>query len=370
MLFKALFIVWLVVVAIQFVYYVLIFGKFSFQKNKQHKKIMPPISVVVCAKNEAENIKKYLPLLLQQNYPTYEVVLIDDASTDETAAIFESFRKQDNRIKIVKVVNNEAFWGNKKYALTLGIKATTYNHLLFIDADCYPNSTNWISEMASCFSKNKAIILGYGGYKKIKSSFLNKIIRYETMLTAIQYFGWALIGKPYMGVGRNLAYTKELFFKERGFQNHLQIRSGDDDLFVNGAATTQNTNICYTKESCTYSEPKKTVSEWFLQKRRHTSTAKYYKVFDKLQLGLFYITQLLFILIAFVLLFSGYEIKITALVILFRYLFTWVIVGFSAKKVNEIDLIYWFPIIEFVLVFTQLGLFFTNLLSKDTIRWK
>lgn len=102
-----------VVTLIQLVYYVFIFGKFSFSKSQKGTPKNVSVSVVVCAKNEAENVKKFVPLLLEQNYPNFELVLIDDASTDETRAIFEAFEKQDNRIKLVKVDNNEAFWETK-----------------------------------------------------------------------------------------------------------------------------------------------------------------------------------------------------------------------------------------------------------------
>src|SRR5690606_31531776 len=114
--------------------------------------------------------------------------------------LFEEFEKQDSRVKLVKVDNNEAFWGNKKYALTLGIKAAKYEYLVFTDGDCYPNSKNWITEMTSQFTQQKTIVLGYGAYTKVKNSLLNKIIRFETLLTATQYFGWAKVGKPYMAV--------------------------------------------------------------------------------------------------------------------------------------------------------------------------
>ena len=195
----------IVVVAIQLAYYLIIFGKFAFAKIQKSNPKRISISVIVCAKNEAENAIRFIPLLAEQDYPDYEIILIDDASSDHTLDIFEEFEKQYSNIRLVKVKNNEAFWGNKKYALTLGIKAAKKDYLLFIDADCYPASKDWITTMSSQFTMQKTIVLGYGAYEKIANSFLNKIIRFETMITAVQYFSWAKIGKPYMGIGRNLA---------------------------------------------------------------------------------------------------------------------------------------------------------------------
>lgn len=357
------------VVFIQLLYYVAVFGNFSFSKVVKTNPKRIPISVIVCAKNEAENIKKFVPLLLEQDYPEFEIVLIDDSSTDETLDLLEEFEKQDRRIKLVKVVNNEAFWGNKKFALTLGIKAAKHEYLLFTDADCYPNSNNWIKEMSSHFTMKKSIVLGYGAYEKIPNSFLNKLIRFETLLTATQYFGWAKTGKPYMGVGRNLAYKREEFFNVNGFIDHMKLRSGDDDLFINQASNKENTTICFSKESFTYSMPKTTYKDWFTQKRRHVSTATYYKQFDRLQLGLFFLSQLVFVLLSIILLISQFQWIFVLGIIAVRYTFAWISMGFAASKLNEKDTIYWFPFMEIALLFTHLNVFFTNLFSKP-VHWK
>lgn len=354
---------------IQLVYYVFLFGKFSFTKLQTPNPKKLSVSVIVCAKNEAENIQKYIPLLLSQNYPAYELVLIDDASSDETRDLFEAIEKQHNFVKLVKVDNNEAFWGNKKYALTLGIKAAKNEYLLFTDADCYPQSRNWIAEMTAHFTSTKTIVLGYGAYEKVKNSFLNKVIRFETLLTATQYFAWAKLGKPYMGVGRNLAYKKDEFFRVRGFMDHMQVRSGDDDLFINQAASGSNTDICFSEASFTYSMPKTKFKDWFNQKRRHVSTAKLYKPFDKFQLGLFFVSQFLFFVLAVLLLALQFQWMIVAGIIVLRYIFAWISLGFAAGKLKEKDVMYWFPFIEIFLIFTQLNVFITNLFSKP-VHWK
>lgn len=357
------------VVVIQFLYYVVFFGKFSFAKPQTTTPKRVPISVIVCAKNEEENVTNFVPLLAAQNYPDYEIVLIDDASSDETLEVFEAFEKQYANVKLVKVENNEAFWGNKKFALTLGIKAAKNEYLLFTDADCYPKTTEWIKEMSAQFTKEKTIVLGYGAYERIKGSFLNKIIRFETLLTATQYFSWAKLGKPYMGVGRNMAYKREEFFKTNGFIEHMKIRSGDDDLFINEASNSKNTTICFTPESFTFSKPKTTFKDWFTQKRRHVATAKHYKSFDRMQLAIFYGSQLLFIILPIILLAFQFQWIIVTSLIGFRYLFAWLSLGFSAGKLKEKDVMYWFPIIEIILIFTQLNVFITNTFSKP-VQWK
>ncbi|WP_286924621.1 glycosyltransferase [Flavobacterium sp. UBA4197] len=357
------------IIALQIFYYLIVFSKFAFAKPQKITPKRIPVSVIVCAKNEAENVTKFIPLLAEQNYPDYEIVLIDDASSDDTLEIFEAFEKQYTNVRLVKVQNNEAFWGNKKFALTLGIKAAKKEYLLFTDADCYPTSKDWIMNMTSQFTLHKTIILGYGAYEKIKGSFLNKIIRFETVLTAVQYFSWAKMGRPYMGVGRNLAYKREEFFKVNGFMDHMKIRSGDDDLFINQASNSKNTTICYAPESFTISAPKTTYSEWFKQKRRHVSTASFYKGFDKFQLGLFYFSQLFFFLLAIILLAFQFQWMIVCGLIVFRYIFTWITLGYASGRLKEKDVMYWFPVIELILIFTQLNVYFTNSISKP-VHWK
>ena len=156
------FYIFLFVLVCQFVYYGIIFSRFAFSKIKPSTQKNIPVSVIVCAKNEAENLNDFIPLILDQEYPQFELVLINDASFDESLEIMKNFKEKNPNIKIVDVKNIEAFWGNKKYALTLGIKAATHDFLLFTDADCKPVSKYWIKEMSSSFNNSRSIVLGYG----------------------------------------------------------------------------------------------------------------------------------------------------------------------------------------------------------------
>ena len=369
MLIEALFYLFAIIVSIQAVYYGFVLSKFTFSNTIETEPKNIPVSVIICAKNEAENLKQYLPSVIDQTYPNFEIVLVDDNSSDDTLEIMESFAEKHNNIKIVKVKPIDKFWGNKKYALTLGIKAASNNFLLFTDADCRPISKDWIKHMAAYFNSSKSLVLGYGGISMVKNSFLNKLIRYETVLTAIQYFSYAKIGMPYMGVGRNLAYRKDLFFENSGFMSHMHIKSGDDDLFVNQVANSDNTTICFNKESFTYSEGKSSFKDWLYQKRRHLVTSKYYKPKHKFLLGLFYVSQLLFWLLAIVLVALQIHLIWVLGMILFRLIIQQIILTKGAKKLDEGNLMLWIPFLDFFLVFSQLIIFTLNLISKPK-HWK
>lgn len=367
--FDVLFYCFLFIVLCQTVYYGIVFSSFAFSKVKSTTQKNIPVSVIVCAKNESDNLKEFIPLIIEQDYPQFEIVLINDASIDDSLEIMKSFKELHSNIKIVDVKNIEAFWGNKKYALTLGIKAATHDYLLFTDADCKPVSKHWIKAMSSNFSNTKTLVLGYGAYKKKKNSLLNKLIRFETVITAIQYFSYAKIGMPYMAVGRNLSYRKDEFFNANGFINHMDIRSGDDDLFVNQVATAKNTTTCFSQSSFTESIPEKSFKAWVKQKRRHVTTAKHYKSLHKFVLGLFYLSQIMFWILATVLLSFLIKWEIVLGLVIARFMLQYFIYGFSAKKLNEKDTIIWLPFLELFLIVTQFFIFISNLTSK-TDHWR
>ena len=344
------------------------FAKFSFHKiSAKTVHNNSPVSVLICAKNEAENLKKNIPSILSQDHPDFELILINDASSDETLEIMEEFQELDSRVQIVNVANNETFWGSKKYALTLGIKKAKHKKLVFTDADCVPSSNKWLSIIASEILENKELVLGYGAYKKEKG-ILNTIIRFETLMTATQYFSYALNGMPYMGVGRNLAYTSSLFFENKGFINHIKIASGDDDLFVNEVATKNNTAVNYNEEAFTISTPKNTWSSWITQKRRHVSAASHYKKFHKFILGLFFISNVLFWISAVLsFFFIAWEFALTIIAI--RFIIQSIVLGKAAYKLKEQNLIPFFLFLELFLIVGQIVIFIFNSVSKPT-QWK
>jgi cellulose synthase/poly-beta-1,6-N-acetylglucosamine synthase-like glycosyltransferase len=245
----------------------------------------PPLSVVICARNEAENLSKFLPAVLEQDYPSFEVVVVNDCSEDNSFDILGEMMKRYPHLKVSTIQKDPGFAHTKKLAMLIGIKAAKNDLLVFTDADCHPVSKLWLREVASAAAGKAELIIGYGGYIPEKG-ILNSYIRYETMFIAMQYFGMAMAGVPYMGVGRNLAYRRSYFFDRGGFGPHNHIMSGDDDLFVNRNATADNCSLMLSHDSFTLSVAQENIVAWAKQKRRHFSTAAYYRKNDKVRLAI------------------------------------------------------------------------------------
>ena len=327
-----------------------------------------PISVIICARNEQHKLVKNLPLILEQDYPDFEVVLVNDCSSDNSEELLRDLSLKYAHLKVLTIQEHSRYKHGKKFAVTLGIKAAKNEHLIFTDADCWPSGNNWLSRMQTNFSGKTEIILGYSPYQKFPG-FLNLVIRFETFFTALNYLSFALAGTPYMGVGRNMAYTKTLFFKGKGFASHMHIMSGDDDLFVNQNASSVNTIIEIHPETQIQTEPKKSFLAYLKQKMRHQGAGKMYKNSHKwmlsLQAGsaiLFYVTLIVLIMwqVQLVFLLSLYFFRLITQVIVYQKIF---------KKLACSDLLRWFPAFDFIYYFYVLALS-TVILFKKNIEWK
>ena len=338
---------------------------FNDQSNTEDARSLAGVSIVVCAFNEADHLNRHLKDLSEQNYPNYEIILVDDGSTDETLTIIKKFKEDFNSekrpIRILQIPPSET--AGKKHALGRGIEMARKEIILLTDADCTPNSPDWITRMVSHLHGPFEIVLGYGAYRKLKGSLLNKLIRYETLLTALQYFSYALQGQAYMGVGRNLAYKKSLFDKAGGFQSHLNVRSGDDDLFVNQVATSENIRVCDHPDAFTVSEPERKLSSWLRQKRRHITTSQHYRTRQKVKLGAFYLSQIGFYAGATVLLILKTAPLIVTGLILLRFAAFYLTIAGAAKKLQEKDLVPLAPLYEISIIFMQLYVFVANSFS-------
>ena len=283
--------------------------KLSSYRSKEHILDIEdkPVTIVVCAHNEIENLKVLIPKLLAQAYVDFEVVIVDDRSTDGSYEYLLEEQSKNKKLKMVRVEWTPEHVNAKKYALTLGIKGAKNDLLVLTDADCEPISYNWLKKMVSQFNGKTEFVLGFSYYRK-HPGFLNMFIRHETLQTAILYITMALLGMPYMGVGRNIGYKKSFFLSKKGFNKFLKVTGGDDDLFVNRYSTSKNTVVVLDPESVIMSEPKNKLSDFITQKIRHISVSKLYKFKHKFLIGLFSISKILFWITGLSLIFLTYNL--------------------------------------------------------------
>lgn len=359
---EILFFFFLFITLTQLFYYIFFFGRVAFYQLKSKSQSQQhPVSVIVCARDEDENLARNLPGLLVQSYPsTYEVVAINDNSLDDSKYILQELKKTFKSLNVVELTHEAMHIPGKKYPLSIGIREAKHEVLLLTDADCVPASEHWIEKMQNGYGDNIEIVLGYGAYHKRKG-VLNKLIRFETFHTALQYLSYALAGLPYMGVGRNLSYKKNLFLSNKGFSSINHVPGGDDDLFINKTATKKNTAVVIDPDAITRSIPKTTWSSWLKQKGRHYTTAKFYKPKHKFLLGLYFSTQFIFYPVFAAAIFL-YDWRLVLAVFGLRMIIQAFVLFKAMKKMGEEDLWPWF-------IFLDMWMFFYYIIFAPAL-WK
>jgi len=357
---------------IQLSYYLLVYLRVVWRKEKQYtsqESEVTPVSVIICARNEEKNLVLNLASVLEQDYPSYEVVVVNDCSEDDTEQVLAEFKQKYPHLRSTIIKKDGSFRNSKKFATTVGIKAAQHEWLLFTDADCRPETPQWIASMSRRFAGKKDIVLGYGGYVAQKG-FINKWIRYDTCFMALQYFGFAKLRKAYMGVGRNLAYRKSLFFAHDGFAAHAHILSGGDDLFVNQAATGRNVAVVYHKEAHTRSVHRKTFREWVWQKSRHITTGKYYRRGQTFWLTLEPLSRvLMWASFGVFMVYCPFWQYILA-AFLARMMIFMSVFGAATKRFNEPGILWYAIFFDLAVPFVYFYVFLLNRISSKQNKWK
>ena len=365
-------------VSIQLFFIVIVFARLIFHESRVHKEIDPQqgVSVIICAWNERENLQELLPMLECQDYPLFEVLVIDDRSSDGTEEFLEAYCRNSSRVRTIRVKREYDHITTKKYAVTIGQKHAHYEISLMTDADCRPSNEKWISSMISHLGGRKEVVLGFSPYVE-ERGLLNWFIRCETFYTAVQYFSFATYGMAYMGVGRNLMYKKELFFKNKGFYTHGNVLGGDDDLFINEVADSVNIACNLDSDSFMYSIPKETWGEWFVQKRRHLGVGKFYRKRFKFLLGLLAVSHILTWVVAAgntawaLLIRDSYLLGGTAILFGVRWLLQWPILAAINRRLGATIGGFSIPLMDLALFLYYLVMGGYNAFRKERAsRWR
>lgn len=363
-----LFIFFLVVASIQVIYSILFLVALAKHKTQKMTTMPQPVSVIICAHDEEENLRELVPKLLEQDHPDFEVIIVNDRSNDGTYNFLLEETKRDSRLRMVNVDFLPAHADAKKYGITLAMRVAKHDVVAVTDADCRPASSAWIRIMSESLDQRKLFVLGYSPYFR-ESGFLNLFIRFETLLTAVQYLSFAVLGRPYMGVGRNMVYRKSFFLSVKGFNDLLSVTGGDDDLFVNRHANAANTVVCIEPDTLMYSKAKSTWQEFFKQKIRHLSVGKKYKASDRYLLGVFMFTYLATWICGLTLGISGIElIWVISALVLRTGLITATAYLFS-KRVGQKFEVWSVPVLDFLFVIYYLSTGSVAFATKK-VKWK
>jgi len=347
----------------QVVYYFAVFLRPACNKPPQPSEEQKPVSVIICARNEQENLQQFLPKVLDQDYPDYEVIVVNDCSADDTIMMLAEMELKYKNLRHTNIELDRKFMHGKKLAITIGLKSAKNEYVVLTDADCYPASRHWLADIMASYSDNTEFVLGYGGYESRKG-MLNKLIRFDTLSVAMQYLGLAKIHHPYMGVGRNISYKRATFFGGSGFQSHYHLMSGDDDLFVNEYANKSNTSILTTKTGITRSVPCLNFAEWVKQKKRHLSTWTYYRAGTKFSLGIELFSRLLFY-VSLILAVYPFGLYIEAgVAYAFRLLVQLLVYKLNMRKFEERGFLFLIPIFDIILPMFHLAFNILNLRDK------
>lgn len=342
------------------------FSKLAFFKHKEELKsneALEPVSVVVCARDAYEQLTELIPMLLSQDYPDFEVVVVNDCSEDETEQYLKDLERSNSRIKPVQLRQHLNFFNGKKFPLSMGIKSAGRDLMVLTDVDCTPISNQWLRSVVSRYESSTELVIGYARYEHT-DGVLNLLMRFESLQEGLTYLSAALAGKPFMGVGKNLSYRQELFFRNKGFTSHYSKVAGDDDVFVDQAATKRNTKVCIDAANGIISKPTTMVSTWIRQRCQRHSTITMHQRKARGFLALHYWSQLLFYLCFIALFFLPYAYGLSwevqpylyyfpTLLVLFllRYLTQVIIYGKATKQLGEKGLILWILPLDFLFAF-------------------
>ena len=285
-----------VCLVIQLLYHWGFFSKVAFYKRNARPKLdeeLEPVSIVICARDAYEYLVELIPALLQQDYPNFELVVVNDCSDDETEEYLKDLERKESRVKPVQLKQHLNFFNGKKFPLSMGIKSAQNDLIVLTDCNCMPVNDQWLRSVVNRYNNNTEIVIGYSPYVQKKSS-LNRIMRFDALQNGLLYLSAALIRHPYMGIGKNLSYRKELFYRKQGFISHYTTTVGEDDLFINKAATKKNTEVLIDAEDAILTTPISSFKLWMRQKSSRYSTVSKYDGRSRLMLSLFYGSQFFF----------------------------------------------------------------------------
>lgn len=352
-----------VALLVQLAYHWGLFSRVAFYKRKRQLKPdsnLEPVSVVICARNAYEYLVDLVPALLKQDYPDFEVVIVNDCSDDKTEEYLDELVRREPKVKPVHIRQHLNFFNGRKFPLSMGIKSAANDLLVLTECKCMPSNDLWLRSVAECYGKSTEVVIGYSPFQQ-KKGLLNLLIRFDALQNGLMYLSAALNGHPYMGIGKNLSYRKELFFRNKGFISHYTTSVGDDDLFVSQAATKKNTEVLIDADDTIVTAPARSFRLWMRQRSSRNSTVRHYSLRARLSQLLFYGSHSLFY-VSFVALLclkpafalsigAAFYVPVLVLLFLLRYATLMVVYHNASKRLGEKGLLPGLPLYDALFAF-------------------
>jgi len=245
---------------------------------------VPTISVIIPFRNESEIILDSLASISKIDYPDdkLEIIYVDDNSEDDGYDKLRS-ANQSGKIKVIKTDRGDQFAGQKKRAILTGINNSTGEIIFTTDADCR-HGNEWIRTMVSKFEENVGFVSGPVAYED-GETFFEKVQKME--FAGLVLVGAGLIGskQPLLCNGANIAYRRDAFEKAGGFDDNIDISSGDDEFLMQKIAMGRKYSVkfCFENSALVMTQNSRTVSEFVMQRRRWSSKGIFYK--DKIKVA-------------------------------------------------------------------------------------
>lgn len=224
----------------------------------------PSVSVIVYSQDDASNLEVLLPEILDQDYPApFEVIVVNDGAVSSVKDVIARLEREHSNLYMTFTPGDSRSLSRKKLALTLGIKAARYETVFHTTGNCQVPSRLWLKSMARHFAPGTELVIGYASpaaaSDEVKESH-RRLHAFDRVRQAVEYLSWAIAGRPYRGTCHNLAYRRELFFNSKGFSRSLDLKYGDDDVFVSQVADGSNTAVELSADSmllCVETDPAK-----------------------------------------------------------------------------------------------------------------
>ena len=271
-----------IVALLLLVYYFGLFGPFVFRKEKSRtsNEDLPPISIVITAHNEAHHLVESLPVILTQEYPDYEVVLVNDNSQDEIEQLALELNNRYHHLHYVNMGSSRSTMEGRKFPFAIGIQAASNPTVVFTNSSCIPSSPFWLQHIASKFVRQKEVVLAHTTYQS-RGGLLNKWLHYDALVNSVRAFSYTLAKMPVLADSHNLAFKRHLFFdnKEKFFALS-RLPFGEDNIFINQVANGKMCDVAVDPEAVIYQTPI-SFSDWLRNKRYELVSQSYYRALHR-----------------------------------------------------------------------------------------